>query len=411
MKYYAVTDDPNELMHYGVLGMKWGVVHDKPRHPGSGRRSSAYKRAQGKLGKMMRSGIKKAEASWKAYNSPEAKGYRAYKKYQKQTDRALEQARKGKLKYGKLSDEQVQRVTQRLAMERDARMLSETEKTWGKRLRESIGEGVISGIGQGFGRRTSEWISRGSTLKTDRMRKELQGQMDLDQQRREIMQRYDLERKHELDQMRNARKDARVKAQNQVDEEYYVEAAKRGYKEKPNARALLLPGQANRERAQRLQSWQDYDEAKDRNREIEKTYYRTYATEHAKNQAKLAYNNQTAANKSKKDKKDKKEKNKGNGQPPVSINIYAADGSVRRANPMDLSRPTNRDLTERERSRRIAKSSLSSSSKPKTNGSQGQHYSAQVGQFPNWETTPHPKGGMWAVRDAYERRRKNGNRR
>ena len=24
MKYYAVTEDPNELFHYGRLGMKWG---------------------------------------------------------------------------------------------------------------------------------------------------------------------------------------------------------------------------------------------------------------------------------------------------------------------------------------------------------------------------------------------------
>ncbi len=358
MKYYAVTDDPNELMHYGVLGMKWGVVHNKPRHPGSGRRSSAYKKAQGKLGKMMRSGIKKVEANWKAYNSPEAKGYRAYKKYQKQTDRALEQARKGKLKYGKLSDEQVQRVTQRLAMERDARMLSETEKTWGKRLRESIGEGVISGIGQGFGRRTSEWISRGSTLKTDRLRKELQGQMDLDQQRREIMQRYDLERKHELDQMRNAAKDARVKARNQVNEEYYVEAAKRGYNGGFSPKTLLTTGrttvyQTNKARAKQLQAWRDREESENRNKEFRKLYDKTYATEQAKNQAKLEYGSQMASSKqSKKDKKEKKEKNKGNGQSPVSINIYAADGSVRRTNPMDLSRPTNRSLTERERNRR-----------------------------------------------------------
>lgn len=179
MKYYAVTDDPNELMHYGVLGMKWGVVHDKPRHPGSGRRSSAYKKAQGKLGKMMRSGIKKAEASWKAYNSPEAK-------YQRQTNKALQQARKGKLKYGKLSDDQVRRITERLSLERQARQVSETEKTIGKRLRESIGEGIISGIGRGFGNRASEFISRGSVLKTDRMKAEQQEEFERRKDERKI---------------------------------------------------------------------------------------------------------------------------------------------------------------------------------------------------------------------------------
>lgn len=203
MKYYAVTDDPNELMHYGVLGMKWGVVHDKPRHPGSGRRSSAYKKAQGKLGKMMRSGIKKAEASWKAYNSPEAK-------YQRQTNRALQQARKGKLKYGKLSDDQVRRITERLSLERQARQVSETEKTVGKRVMESIGEGIISGIGRGFGNRASELISRGGVLKTDRKRAE---------------QQEEFERQKDERRIRNAEREARRKAkrefkQKQMNDDY-----------------------------------------------------------------------------------------------------------------------------------------------------------------------------------------------
>ena len=26
MTYYAVTNDPNELMHFGIKGMKWGVI-------------------------------------------------------------------------------------------------------------------------------------------------------------------------------------------------------------------------------------------------------------------------------------------------------------------------------------------------------------------------------------------------
>lgn len=144
MTYYAVTDDPNELAHYGILGMKWGVVHDKPRHSGSRRpRSAAYKKAQSKLGKMMRSGIKKAEAQWKAYNSPKAKEARFMKK-------AMQQARTGTLKYGKLTDDQVRRVTERLALERNARQLGSTENpTYAKRLKAAIGEGIIRGIGAG----------------------------------------------------------------------------------------------------------------------------------------------------------------------------------------------------------------------------------------------------------------------
>lgn len=192
MRYYAVTNDPNELMHFGIKGMKWGVRRSDaqlghPRHMGYRQhrsynqnkiRSAAYKRAQAKLSASMRNGIQKIETKWKVYNSPANKQLRAEKRYNKQTERALQQARKGKLKYRKLDDWQVQRITDRLAMERDARVLSETEKTWGKRLRQSIGEGIIQGVGSGVGRVTSEAISRRSTLKTDRLRAEQKNYYD-----------------------------------------------------------------------------------------------------------------------------------------------------------------------------------------------------------------------------------------
>ena len=46
MKYYAVTDDPNELLHYGVKGMKWGqhLFGDDLRP-----KSQAFKKAMTKL--------------------------------------------------------------------------------------------------------------------------------------------------------------------------------------------------------------------------------------------------------------------------------------------------------------------------------------------------------------------------
>ena len=360
MTYYAVTNDPNELVHWGVKGMRWGVRHDKPRHSGSSRpRSAAYKKAQSKLGKMMKSGIKKAEASWQSYNSPEAKNYRAYKKYQKQTDRAIELARKGKLKYGKLTDDQVQRVTERLAMERDARMLSETEKTWGKRLRESIGEGIISGVGSGVGRITSEAISRKSTLKTDRKRKELQNQMDieqrrrmnaidLDQQRREQLQKYDLERRHEIEKMRNEAKDARQKAQNQVKEEYELEAARRGMTTGHKVKSFISTGRRDalyltkHERAKQLQAWKDNDIAESDAKERNKLYERTYYVERAKNQAKLDSGVSDKDSKSKKDKK-KKDKGPGESQAPI-VNIYTSQ--------YPSVRTTDRKWREEERRRR-----------------------------------------------------------
>ena len=198
MTYYAVTDDPNELAHWGIKGMKWGVRHDKPRHSGSRSnrpRSLAYKKAQSKLGKMMKSGIKKAEAHWKAYNSPQAK-------YERQTNKAIQLARKGKLKYGKLTDDQVRRVTERLDLERQARQLSNQEQTFRHRLAKSISEGVVTGIGQGFGRRASEFIARGSVLKTDRLRAEQQDQLDRRKEKRRI---------------RNAEREAEKKAEREFE--------------------------------------------------------------------------------------------------------------------------------------------------------------------------------------------------
>jgi len=184
MTYYAVTDDPNELVHWGVKGMRWGVRHDKPRHSGSRSnkpRSIAYKKAQSKLGKMMKSGIKKAEAKWKAYNSPKAKEERFMKK-------AMQQARTGTLKYGKLTDAQVRRVTDRLALERNARQLGGTENPrYVKRLKMAVGEGIIRGIGTGTGAYIEErFRGRGRTtaeIKADKRKAKYEGRDDVQRRR------------------------------------------------------------------------------------------------------------------------------------------------------------------------------------------------------------------------------------
>lgn len=182
MTYYAVTDDPNELTHWGIKGMKWGVRHDKPRHTGSSRkRSAAYKKAQSKLSKMMKSGIKKAEAHWKAYNSPQAKEARFMKK-------AMQQARTGTLKYGKLTDDQVRRVTERLALERNARQFGSTENPkFAKRIKLAVGEGIVRGIGQGTGAYIEErFRGRGRTtaeIKADKRKAKYEGRNDVQRRR------------------------------------------------------------------------------------------------------------------------------------------------------------------------------------------------------------------------------------
>ena len=151
MKYYAVTNDPAELMHYGIKGMKWGVIRSDAQlgHPRKSR-SAAYKKASGKLGKLMKSGIKKAEAHWQEYNSPASKRDRAKRKEARKMEKYIQQARTGTLKYGKLTDAQVKRVTERLALERNARQLGSTEKQkFSSRIKSAIGEGVVRGVTQG----------------------------------------------------------------------------------------------------------------------------------------------------------------------------------------------------------------------------------------------------------------------
>ncbi len=266
MTYYAVTDDPNELAHFGIKGMKWGVRHDKPRHPGSHRpRSAAYKKAQNKLSAAMKNGIKAVERKWNTYNSPINKQIRAERRYEKQTNRALEKARKGKLKYGKLTDDQVYRITERLALERNARQLSEAEKTWGKRLRESIGEGVIAGVGSGVGRIVSEKVSRRSTLKTDRLRAEQQNQLNREFERQK-------------DRYENSQRRLKEKARDAVNADYYRTAYEEG--------DSLKYRSADR-RAKYLADVKKRNKDKDYSANIQKIYDEQSAKVRAQNDAKL----------------------------------------------------------------------------------------------------------------------------
>ncbi len=188
MKYYAVTEDPNELFHYGVKGMKWGqhIFGDKPKSPG-------YKRAASKLRTSLKLGIRKPKSATpkrtSAQKSIDRQKKEAFKyekavqkaqqriqkaefkanryalrkaaiqqrhiakeakkafKAEKHFDKYLQQAREGRLRYGKLSEEQVRRVTDRLNTEMNARRLGSTEKAkFGRRVREAVREGTIEGI-------------------------------------------------------------------------------------------------------------------------------------------------------------------------------------------------------------------------------------------------------------------------
>lgn len=220
MKYYAVTEDPNELLHYGRLGMKWG------QHIFVGPKSLAYRKAEGKL----RSSSKTKSSSTKAtsgkksfigkaknaikksivqhnidkqkkqqakYNNAVKKAQqriaatekmhdldrltsyeksvdRAYKrdafaskvakkqerfndrmdrkyiKNERKMDKYTQEAREGRLRYGKLSEDQVNRITERLATERAARQLGSTEKAkFRTRMKEAVQEGMLEGVKRG----------------------------------------------------------------------------------------------------------------------------------------------------------------------------------------------------------------------------------------------------------------------
>ena len=234
MKYYAVTDDPRELYHYGVKGMKWGQhLFGEDLKP----KSAGYKNAAKKLksissakkntvqrtynaraaqDKKYQEAVKRSQDRLKAVEmlnkqdkkSAEEKHLRkvqkmqdkmdtlnALNKYDKITaeekqqmrqarlqrkadkymirkenadmknqykkiknaakseakyDKLLQQAREGRLRYGKLSEEQIQKVQERLALENRARMVDGAEKPkFGRRLRTAIGEGILQGISKG----------------------------------------------------------------------------------------------------------------------------------------------------------------------------------------------------------------------------------------------------------------------
>lgn len=154
MNYYAVNNDSRSLSHHGIKGMKWGIIRTDAQlgHPkaSSKPRSSAYLKAKQKLSEGMKKGIEKAKDSWREYNAPENKEYRAYKKSEKLYQKHLQQARKGKLKYKNVkSDDELYRITERLNSERASRALSNAEQGFISRFKTSVGEGLVQGAGKG----------------------------------------------------------------------------------------------------------------------------------------------------------------------------------------------------------------------------------------------------------------------
>lgn len=220
MKYYAVTDDPNELMHWGVKGMKWGVIRTDAQlgHPKKPR-SAAYKRASNKLGNVVKSGIKKAEAKWQVYNSPENKQIRAENRIEKRYQKHLQLARQGRLKYKKVSDDEIARIQDRLYRENVARNMSGREdQSFARRLKTAAQEGILSGVETGTaGYLRERYTGRGRA--TARIKEE------------QRMAAYHNSLRGRLAQNREARADDRKMrrdVQREADKEYYKLMAENG---------------------------------------------------------------------------------------------------------------------------------------------------------------------------------------
>ncbi len=245
MKYYAVANDPAELMHFGIKGMKWGIRrtdaqlgHFKTNKPKAVRRiskktvdhSPAYKKASAKLSAMTKRGIEKAKAKWDIYNSPVNKEIRAQNKAIRKAERQdkrneklfqkhLELARQGRLKYNGISDDEVYRISDRLALENQSRNLSGRERTrFRTRLANAISDGVVSGIGAG----TAGYINARMTGR---------GRTTADIKNTKRMAAYENSLQGRLAQARHERAENRKvkqEAKRDVDREYYKQAYENG---------------------------------------------------------------------------------------------------------------------------------------------------------------------------------------
>lgn len=198
MKYYAVTEDPNELLHWGRRGMKWGkhIFGDEYKKVSEGYKRAVNKlmslsapvkntinksvqqhnankkiRQQEKFNKAVLDAQKRISATENMHKvdnitaferdterklkeekrmaKQAAKEQREYDRVEKNMNKYLQKAREGKLKYGKLHDDQVQRITERLNAERVSRSLNGGEQKFRSKLKNALQEGILQGVAQG----------------------------------------------------------------------------------------------------------------------------------------------------------------------------------------------------------------------------------------------------------------------
>ena len=367
MKCYAVTNDSNELAHYGIKGMRWGVIRTdaqlghptKPSKP----RSPAYQKAASKLGtNAMHRGISDTQKNWNALlNNSSAnkqlrdeqrainKALRDYKRSERLFEKHVQLARQGRLKYKGISDSEVQRITDRLALENRARMQSGNEKpSFIRRLRESAGNGIVQGFGQGMSVRTSEWVGRGAKLKTQRMLTEQQNELHEAQAKRDFKRSMREQKKRDKYQRRRADEDERI----ELRKAYENTAIEEGLKVKKHLgrhaddkrRKMLYDMRARREEENSITNDTRrlaYEEENDKRR---------LAYEKENDKRKLAYEEEKLKLQQlygKKNKKDKKDKNNDDGSDTNNnADHHPSDPMVFPDYPMYPSRSASRSSSD-----------------------------------------------------------------
>lgn len=278
MKYYAVTDDPNELMHYGVKGMRWGehIFGEDKKSSGSRKRSSGYKNASNKLSKTMQYGINAVKAKWAKAHTPAALRAKAQRKAQRKEERfmrkAVQKAREGNLRYGKLSDDQVRKVTERLALEQRARILGSTEKpSFRKRMKEAMQEGMLRGTTAGGAAYIEEQLRAKGRFKAI---KRYGAKMAKEEALNQIKKNQRIDKANFKMQKKNAWRDAQF----EQDKAYYKDAAEQGLrfvKATAHGRRKAL---AERIKAKEEQA--KLEAANNDDRKLRREFYKQYITTH-----------------------------------------------------------------------------------------------------------------------------------